>query len=349
MSAVRQSCEHFSSVGPAPEGDPCCGCGNINRERSGGIDFLRCILVFAICMYHTIRVGGFCNGYAHGYECKVWTWCVPGFAFISGYYGVTFRASKIVKLWVLSALCTLVPWLIGHHIPSLAEFFNLLFGIWYLKAYTILILLSPLINMGLRKMHETRDFRGLFGIGLFSCWAWLSETSYVKDFLPQVPGLGARTFATLLVSYVLAGVYREFEDCLRGKVRMWWMIPLIPLMAVGGHYDSPITLLFVVLLFSVFAHLQLNPAMARICQLVGAAGFAVYVLHTNSIVFSLIAESVRFLVETFALPKYVAYLSVAICVYASGIVIYWVGVMLFLPFRRMYERFLWRCDSLMRK
>ena len=115
----------------------------MSNRRNPGIDVFRCILIYAICAYHAF----FCCGHANGCESRLWTWAVPGFAFISGYYGVRFSWRKILKLWLAAILCAVVPYGLGRlGCGRSMGYIELLYGNWYLIAYTLLILLSPFIN-----------------------------------------------------------------------------------------------------------------------------------------------------------------------------------------------------------
>lgn len=94
-------------------------------QRNPGIELFMCLLVYGICVYHAFPLGG----YANGFESRMWTWCVPGFAFISGFFGVKFRPSKVIRLYVMASICFILPMILG------GKFCSLLQGCWYLHAY----------------------------------------------------------------------------------------------------------------------------------------------------------------------------------------------------------------------
>lgn len=305
-------------------------------SRNVGIDLFRCVLVLGIILYHIFLY----NDHAYWFEPKIWTWCVPGFAFISGYYGVKFKLSKVVRLWTVAALCAIVPWAILRGEGSYLELF---YGNWYLTAYTILILMSPIINAGLNLMHETKNYTPLVGVGAIAFWAWLGDMHFVRNFIPQASGIGALTFSSVFVAYVLAWTYREFPN-VWSRISPWWLLPLIPAMAVFGHYDSPFALLFTVLLFSAFTEINLSPRLSAFARRVGEAGFAVYLIHANPKMLKLIDRGVSICIDEWHCPKYLAYLACALAVYFTCVLLYWFAVILLRQISPLYNRLLRRLD-----
>ena len=63
--------------------------------RNYGIELYRVLLVFGICVLHSISQGIYKFTWAQ----NALLFCVDGFMFITGYYGVSFKPSKILKLY----------------------------------------------------------------------------------------------------------------------------------------------------------------------------------------------------------------------------------------------------------
>ena len=306
----------------------------ISKERNVGIDLFRCVCIYGICIYHAFFTGEFANGY----ESRLWTWCVPGFAFISGYYGVKLRLSKLLHLWLTTAICFLLPIALG------GRFFELLFINWYLLAYTILMLLSPILNAGLNGLTK-KDMRlACLGVLILSVWSWLSEFACTRSCVPKANGMGSLSFCSVLVAYVLGFVYRHHPE-IGEKVKCWWLVLLIPLSAVFGHYTSPVTLLLVLILFRLFERLQFGAYVGRAITLVAASGFAVYVLHANWQVLPIMHDISRCLIVDWHLPKYIGLMVSAAAIWGTCVCIYLAGRMVLMPVNGVYGRILSWLDS----
>ena len=306
----------------------------ISRERNVGIDLFRCLCIYGICVYHAFFTGEFANGY----ESRLWTWAVPGFAFISGYYGVTLRLSKLLRLWLMAAICFLLPIALG------GRFFELLFMNWYLLAYTILMLLSPLLNAGL-DISKGRSGRAvLSGIFILGMWSWLSEFSLTRDFVPCANGLGQLSICSVLVAYVFGFIYRRHPE-MGKRVRWWWGVLLFPLLAIFGHYTSPVTLLFVFGAFLCFERMEFGRYTSKIICAVASSGFAVYVLHANWQVLPIMHDISRCLIGDWHLPKYIGLMVSAAAIWGACVVIYLAGRMVLMPVSGVYGRVLNWLDS----
>ena len=302
--------------------------------RNVGIDLFRCLCIYGICVYHAFFTGEFANGF----ESRVWTWAVPGFAFISGYYGVKLRISKLIRLWVMASICFLLPIALG------GRFFDLLFINWYLLAYTILMLLSPILNAGLNGLAR-KDIRLAWGgVLVLAIWSWLSEFACTRSYVPKANGMGALSFCSVLVAYVFGFVYRHHPG-IGKKVKWWWLVLLVPLSAVLGHYTCPVTLLLVLILFRLFERLQFGTHVGSVITLVAASGFAVYVLHANWQVLPIMHDISRCLIVDWHLPKYIGLMGSAAAIWGACVVIYLVGRMALMPVNGVYGRVLNWLDS----
>ena len=69
--------------------------------RNSSIDIYRCLLMLGICMLHAMAQAG----HNVPWVANLLSWCVTGFAFISGWFGIRFSAGKLIKLYGISAYC----------------------------------------------------------------------------------------------------------------------------------------------------------------------------------------------------------------------------------------------------
>ena len=70
-------------------------------KRDARIEFFRCMLMFGICLLHTVGNSGH-NDY---WLSSMLAFCVDGFVLISGYFGIKFSWKKILSLEITSIWC----------------------------------------------------------------------------------------------------------------------------------------------------------------------------------------------------------------------------------------------------
>jgi len=76
-------------------------CTNVKPERNPAIELYRVMLMFGICVLHSITQ----CGHNIPWIANILLSCVVGFVFITGWFGVKFSWWKIIKLYVLSNFC----------------------------------------------------------------------------------------------------------------------------------------------------------------------------------------------------------------------------------------------------
>lgn len=74
------------------------------KGRDGSVECYRVFLMFGICLLHVLFFGHFDRPFVH----NVLKFCVVGFVFISGYYGIRFSWKKIVRLYGVGIYCAAV-------------------------------------------------------------------------------------------------------------------------------------------------------------------------------------------------------------------------------------------------
>ena len=135
-----------------------------NNARETNIEFLRFLLMFMICVWHTM---------VHGYDYKnmsdsvmpdnrgviLMGLCVPAvdtFMLISGYYGIKYSLDKLFRLIIQALLISNTVIFIKYFFYNgNLEFYYQLFPIssecwWFLSVYIVIMLLSPIINGGIQ-------------------------------------------------------------------------------------------------------------------------------------------------------------------------------------------------------
>lgn len=264
------------------------------KSRDPGVELMRTLMMFGVCVLHTAQIGvPFEVLSANSILWAFFVCSVDGFVFISGYYGIRFRLSKIVSLYAVGAFCAFVNIVgliaLGHPVVSsiyeVVERF--LCGTWFLHAYVVLMCFAPLLNRCIDETNKELAIEVAVPIILLVFgWTWLSgEFRILKIPFPNSTGFGSHTWLTLLGVYVLARVYRVLG--LKQHVKGWMVLVLVPVIVVVtafyrgilGSYNSPQILLLTMLVFWSFQRLRVSPFWEKVAVLVSPSLFAIYLLH----------------------------------------------------------------------
>ena len=117
-------------------------------KRNPSIELYRILLMFGICWLHCLCQGAWCGMWPRW----VLSACVPGFVFISGYFGVKFSVSKALRLYSVPIYASLLApfvggaFLHGCYWKEVVRVWHADGGFWFVHAYVILTILAPLIN-----------------------------------------------------------------------------------------------------------------------------------------------------------------------------------------------------------
>ena len=291
------------------------------KKRNLGVELFRIVCMLAVCMQHAVH---FSNTGAKGFEGRFWNFGVVGFALITGYYGVTFRGSRVVKLWLTAIICSAVSLFVGTSLGFEGGYINLLCNNWYLNGYTVLILLSPVLNAALDNFFSfgVREKTRVAIIAVISlvCWSWFQELYGVRDFVPKVAGMGRQSFMTLVYIYLAGRFLHQYEmPQTISKHRLLIMAACLLLIPILGNYTSPVTILFTVLLFCLFERADVSEQCEKIINLIVPSLFAVYLLHTNTIGFDLISRYCDCLIGL-GIARYLSYGICALSVFVVCLV-----------------------------
>lgn len=119
--------------------------------RNSSVDLYRCLLMFGICLLHSMTQGG----HNVPWVANTLYWCVTGFVFISGWYGIRFSFRKVLKLYSISLYCAVMFVILellvtGEDIGTLSNILRkvwiIAIGHWYVNAYVILMCFAPMVN-----------------------------------------------------------------------------------------------------------------------------------------------------------------------------------------------------------
>lgn len=139
---------------------------HISNQRETNIELLRFVLMFLICVWHTL---------VHGFDYKnmsdsiipdtkgvlLMGLCVPAvdtFMLIAGFYGIKYSIDKLLRLIIHALLISNTVIIIKYiYCNGNFEFYYQLFPVssecwWFLSVYIVIMLLSPIINGGIESI-----------------------------------------------------------------------------------------------------------------------------------------------------------------------------------------------------
>lgn len=276
------------------------------RERNYGVDLLRLVLMYMVCLLHTLGQGGILSAapsgslnYALFWLLNVFSYCaVDAFAMISGYTASSKpqRYVKIVDMWfqvffysfVLTALAILsglFPGLDEHALikgalPVCSRVF------WYFSAYFALFFAMPVLDRFVFSLDEAQAGRALIVVCVL-----FSGLGIVGDPFGTQAGYSA---LWLMVLYFIGALMRRarlFEQRSSGFLIVIWMLCVLCAWALKvttgidrlASYVSPTVVLSAMLMVLLFARLDQRPRV--IAPLVPLA-FGVYLFHSSQPVWS---------------------------------------------------------------
>ena len=270
-------------------------------ERNYGVELFRVLLVWGICFLHSVSQGI----YTMGWLVNSLLFCVDGFVFITGYYGTSFKWSKILKLYGTSIYAGIIVGLVAlccdyiegnDWVVLFKTIKKSALDLWFFNAYIIVLCFAPIIEKILLKKDRIRVLLPI--LLLVFVWAFLRELYYLRPFLPKATGIGAYSGLTLLGVYVCGRLTRMFEEKI--SIKKWQMILLglgsfVVCMLGFGNYASPFAVLLSMCLFYFFKPRLPGKFVQKTIALLGPSLLAVYLLHSNGIGFSIIKAIERWL------------------------------------------------------
>lgn len=302
-------------------------------KRNAAIELLRVLLMFGICLCHSVGAGG------HMFEPlrNVCMMCTVGFVFISGWFGIRLSAMRIAKLVGIA----LFAWVVvaGEDILLHGAVrqgpVDRMMAWWFLRSYLMLMVLSPVLNcivtcLASAEPKVRRDAFiavALLALAIYgAAWPmhchWLPQ---IRVFLtvgsPCQPG-------TMCTVYLLARTLR-----VTGALdRIGWKIPAAGLaLSVGlavwthkfSYYNSPVDFVFAASVFYFFYRKVSLPEsrFANAVLLAAPSMFFIYLYHSHDDPGFVLLRRFQCGLVDGGVPVPVAWFATAIVIFALGLVL----------------------------
>lgn len=283
--------------------------------RNYGIDLLRIVSMFMVCVLHVLGAGGvldatkpFGANYIIGWFLESATFCaVNCYALISGYVGVNakHKYAGIVNLWLQVAFYSvLITVLFSNFLPQFvtnSEIVKAVFPVsmgqyWYFTAYFCLFFVMPVFNTGIKAMPKPQ-LRGVL-IVMFVL-------------LTILPGLANRDIFSVMNGYSVfwlaylycVGAYIHIHG-IEKNAKPWLcfavflLCALLTFLSKAGaaylglgiegfllSYISPTVTVAAIALFLLFARARITRGRGLI-RFFAPLSFSVFLIHTHPLIFA---------------------------------------------------------------
>ncbi len=315
--------------------------------------------MFGICFLHCITQGG----HVRPWLSNIFLSCVDGFVFISGYYGIRFRPSKVLTLYGIAFLCGLIYLTLGitfgfytlaYDVKTLKTMKGILSGGWFTNAYVLCMLLAPLIDAALTYVPKRLLASVLVPFFLLTFgWGFGSALPIIGSVFPNASGIGAYTGLTLLSVYTVARLCRmlDVEKYFTWKRAFVLLLLLWGITGVGlGEYSSPFAVLLAATMFYVFKAIPFPQWVGTVASFLGPSMFSVYLLHSHGgFGFHLIKSAENILVDEKGINVYLVYFLVASSVFIGCTVLDMPRRFMSRLLRSLYTPLLRKVDGLYEK
>ena len=299
-------------------------------KRDANIELYRCLLTFGIVILHTI---GF---YGKGWHwlSSAFVWCVPGFVFITGYFGVRFSLGRIAKLYGVCLWCFPVSILVGYCVSAsgqmgdwILDSWRAFMGNWFVHAYAGLLMIVPLADAALKsaveegRCCEIKDYYRFFPFLFFVfVWSFLSNYNCVMRFLPKAPSCSV---LTLLGTYIIARIFRACKYEERISTTLAWIVFVVCIalaMLRIGKFNSPISIGITIASFVLVKRIRIPRRLSEAAIWMGPSMFSVFLIHANKWCLGSMRGYVDSIVS-YGLPFPFAFIIVAGGIFVGGLLL----------------------------
>ena len=313
---------------------------NRGQQRDSSIELFRILATFMVLVVHF--TGWFVGGVRDPFDAtkplsfrigqtvieSLSVICVNSFLIISGWFGIRLKFKSIWKLYLLLVfiylpfyLCECIA-LKQFSLPALIN--NLLVFTresYFIQCYTVLMLLSPLIN----SFFEKYGRKSL--ILVLALWAIeaLMENILGNESLGINSGYSLVHFVLM---YMLARTAFLYKDKIVEVKRYRWLIGyfacagIVCLLHLAGFshawdYSNPIVVIEAFCLFFVFLY---KPFYNKAVNWIASSTLAVYIIHTTNPAYAALVKLDSWLLESLPyLPYLLSYLGICVIVFMISI------------------------------
>lgn len=321
----------------------------MTKERNYGIEILRLLLMFMVCILHTLGRGGVLSACVAGtaeyrvfWLMEILSYCaVDGFAIISGYMATDKprKYEKLAEMWFqvffYSFFVTLFFVIIGTYKDLTAKevikcLLPMTFGkYWYFTAYFLLFLVTPILNRFLFEIDDARAKKVLaVTVVLFSVLAVMSDSFGTHG------GYSALWLIVLYCLGVLAKKVKLFEAQKSLTLIVIWGCCILVTWGVfvfAGNarlvsYISPTILLSGMIMVILFSRIKIS---GTVVSKLSPLAFGIYLFQLNQVVYNVLLNGrFAFIVNKNILQGIAYVFAFSLLIFISGLAVEWLRSLL---------------------
>ena len=290
--------------------------------------------MFLICLIHS--VGYLPARYCHWLS-NISYVGVVGFVLISGYYGIRFSFSKILRLEGYAFFCSATVVCLSKILRSPTEetVLAIFKSYWFVHAYVFMMCLSPLVEkvveMSKKGFLAKKDIVIVVAPLLFTVFVWSFSVRIwgLQYYIPRTEGINTPFSGVALFATYIVGVMCRLFDIDR-RMNLWvagLMIlvcaPVVALPVFCGcfaRYDSIFVVMMTLSLFTVFRRIHIPLVVGKVSSWLAPSVLAVYLYHVNLFgyrVFGLIEVSL----SEYGIPLYGVFFMGAFLAMTGGLML----------------------------
>lgn len=320
-------------------------CVNTKNERNYGIDLLRMVLMYMVCMLHVLGQGGVLNtssakisggGYKVFWLLEILCYCaVDGFALISGYMATDKprRYERIVEMWFQAFFYSFIVTLV-FTVFGINKGWNIIDVVkcalpvgsakfWYFTAYFVLFFAMPVLNKFIFTIDINTAKKALIilvilfsVIGTVRNDPFVTQKGYSAFWLIVLYCIGAlakkvklfekRKTIILISLWMACGLITWSEQIFVGKERL-------------TSYVSPTVLLSGMIMVVLFSRIRLKGTIiSNLSPLV----FGVYLFQLNQVVYqAIIKERFAFIASQNIIVGVLEVFAFAMAIFIAGLIV----------------------------
>lgn len=314
----------------------------MRNKRNYGIDLLRLVLMFMVCMLHTLGQGGVLKstragtvGYRTFWFLEILCYCaVDGFALISGYMATDKprKYEKILDMWFQAFFYSfVVTWLFTlagfNESWEKAEIIKCALPVtygkfWYFTAFFVLFFATPILNKFIFSVDESTAKKAFLILVVMFC-----GTGMLADPFKAHSGYSA---IWLIVLYCMGGLAKRIKlfESQRSiiLILLWaWCIFFTWGMRVFFKYTklvnyvSPTILLSGMIMVVLFSRLRLK---GTIIAKLSPLAFGIYLFQLNQVIWeNIIKEAAVFAASKNIAVGVLGAFGVALAIFSAGLVV----------------------------
>ncbi len=278
------------------------------KERNFGIDLLRLILMYMVCIIHVLGQGGILSIMPRGTTNYVTCWflqsiaccAVDGFALITGYTANNCgqKYEKIVNMWfqvffysfILTAIMQALGLANVGYKMLIKQMLPITFDThWYFSAYVGLFFAIPLLNSYIFSVRPEKAKRTLIMLIVLFCFLGMIKDSFKAEY--------GYSMLWLIILYIIGALVKKLQlfENIKTSVIFFILIAcilinllLVVLTGLGRQtkYTSPTVLCTALCLVILFTRLKLSKKWIWLIKHTSRWAFGIYLFQVNYVIWN---------------------------------------------------------------